>query len=160
MDQLGKDKNRITEWHRLFGLSLEDYFSDKPFEVKLEVDMSIPQQFLDVMIIEQTGDKTFDPSQICDGFENLNKHNLLTYKSQHEPLDFFAIQELIGHYVSYRKMKGNEKIPESDINLYAFCVRYPEKLSSEIELREKETGVFDIRLAGLDSCFESDRIRD
>ncbi|MDC7234350.1 MAG: hypothetical protein PQJ58_14045 [Spirochaetales bacterium] len=96
-----KNQKYITEWHRLFGLSLIDYFQDKPFEVKLEVDMSIPQQFLDVMLIEQKSGESFNRENLCDGFENLNKHNLLTYKSHHESLNAFAIQELIGYYVSY-----------------------------------------------------------
>jgi len=58
----------IIDWHRLFGLSLMDYFSDKPFEVELERDMSVPQQFQDVIIIEQTDGQKHDLSTYCDGF--------------------------------------------------------------------------------------------
>jgi len=74
---------------------------------------------------------------------------LLTYKSHHEPLDDFAIQELIGHYVSYRKMKENKLLPENDINLYATCVRYPEKLFKTNDYKEIGKGVYEITVLGL-----------
>jgi formylglycine-generating enzyme required for sulfatase activity len=41
--------------------------------------------------------------RLRDGLDNLAGHNLLTYKSLREPLDDWALQELTGHYVNYRK---------------------------------------------------------
>jgi len=35
----------MLNWHRLFGLFLIDYFTDSPYMVELEKDLSIKQQF-------------------------------------------------------------------------------------------------------------------
>jgi len=40
-------------WHRLFGLMLMDYFSDRGFRVELEKDLSQKRQYLDVVIVER-----------------------------------------------------------------------------------------------------------
>jgi len=64
-------------WHRLFGLLLMDYFSDRGFSVELEKDLSLKRQYLDVVIVEQR-DQEVDLSGICDGFDNLGRHNLLS----------------------------------------------------------------------------------
>jgi hypothetical protein len=40
-------------WHRLFGLTLVDYFRDMPVSVELEKDLSLKQQLLDVAIIHK-----------------------------------------------------------------------------------------------------------
>lgn len=40
-------------WHRLFGLSLTDYFTGTDYTVELEKDLSLKQQLLDVVIIEK-----------------------------------------------------------------------------------------------------------
>ena len=37
------------------------------------------------------------------GLDNLGQHNLLTFKSLHEALDGWTLDELLGHYVNYRK---------------------------------------------------------
>ena len=52
------------------------------------------------------------------GSTNLRAHNLLTYKSKQEPLDGWALDELIGHYVNYRKLISPESrlLPESDVS--------------------------------------------
>ena len=41
------------DWHRLFGLLLIDFFAGSPFEVELEKDLSIKQQYLDVVIVRR-----------------------------------------------------------------------------------------------------------
>ena len=56
-------------------------------------------QLLDVVIIEQTAPDG-SASNLPDGLDNLRAHNLLTYKSKREPLDGWALDELIGHYTS------------------------------------------------------------
>ena len=63
-------------WHRLFGLMLMDYFSDRGFRVELEKDLSQKRQYLDVVIVERK-DEEANLSGICDGFDNLSNHNLL-----------------------------------------------------------------------------------
>ena len=40
-------------WHRLFGLLLMDYLSDRGFSVELEKDLSLKRQFLDFVIIKK-----------------------------------------------------------------------------------------------------------
>ena len=40
-------------WHRLFGLLLTDFFTGSPFVVELEMDLSLKQQFLDVVILRK-----------------------------------------------------------------------------------------------------------
>ncbi len=73
-------------WHRLFGLMLMDYFSDRGFHVELERDLSVKRQLLDVVAVAQKN-QTPDLSGICDGFDNLSKHNMLSYKSKRQSLN-------------------------------------------------------------------------
>ena len=89
------------DWHRLFGLLLTDYFTGSPFVVELEKDLSLKQQFLDVVILRK-GKGRF-AGRLPDGLDDLAAHNLLTFKSHQEALDDWALKELTGHYVSYRK---------------------------------------------------------
>ncbi len=133
-------------WHRLFGLTLTDFFTDSAYRVELEKDLSLKQQFLDVIIIEET---TGGPiPHMPDGLENLARHNLLTYKSLHEPLDDWALDELVGHYVNYRKQvsaKTKKLLAGEEFRLYAVCTREPEKLAKEVPLLALQPGVYEIR---------------
>jgi hypothetical protein len=80
------------DWHRLFGLLLTDYFTDSPFVVELEKDLSLKKQFLDVVIVRK------DPGQFVgrlpDGLDDLVAHNLITFKSHQEALDDWALNDL------------------------------------------------------------------
>jgi hypothetical protein len=96
-------------WHRLFGLMLMDYFSDRGFRVELEKDLSQKRQYLDVVIIERK-DEEANLSGICDGFDNLSSHNMLSYKSKRQSLNAWALEELVGHYVNYRKIHWRESL--------------------------------------------------
>ena len=130
-------------WHRLFGLALTDFFAGSPFTVELEKDLSLKQQMLDVVVVHrQPGEFT---GQLPDGLEDLADHNLLTYKSLREPLDGWAIDELIGHYVNYRKqvVPAPGQLWEQDrFRLYGVSTRYPEKLSSQVPLMPDRNGVY------------------
>jgi len=104
---------------------------------------------LDVLIIEQSDGQPI--TQLPDGLENLAAHNLLTYKSLAEPLNAWAIEELIGHYVNYRKQISPSKddlLPRDDFQLYAVSTRYPHNLSDEVKARITtiQSGVYDIQL--------------
>ena len=71
--------------------------------------MSLKSQQLDILIIEKRGgaDATADPAGVDglpDGLENLAAHNLLSYKSAAEPFNAWALEELVSHYVTYRKL--------------------------------------------------------
>ena len=99
-------------WHRLFGLTLMDWLTDSNYQVELEKELSLKKQYLDVVIIRKTIGKPL--TEIPVGLDNLTEHNLLTYKSLREPLDEWAIEELIGHYTNYRKLvspAGEELLP-------------------------------------------------
>ncbi|MGL5097046.1 MAG: hypothetical protein ACRDD1_15770, partial [Planctomycetia bacterium] len=88
--------------HELFGLWWQDFFQDTAVEVELERDLSHHRQFLDVAIHRPDGAGP-PPRRPPDGFEELRRHNLVTFKSYHEALDVWPLKELAGHYVNYRK---------------------------------------------------------
>jgi hypothetical protein len=127
-------------WHRLFGLMLMDYLSNRGFRVELEKDLSLKRQLLDVVVVEQENGSP-DISGICDGFDNLSRHNLLTYKSKHQPLNAWSLEELIGHYVNYRKVLGKGRTKADDIRLYAVCTRRPDAVLSLPGVTEAMPGV-------------------
>jgi hypothetical protein len=66
-------------WHRLFGLSLVDFFRGLPVSVELEKDLSLKQQLLEVVILRKEAGAL--PCHLPDGFEDLAAHNLVTFKS-------------------------------------------------------------------------------
>ena len=65
----------MINWHRLFGLALIDFFSNSPYEVELEKDLSLKQQFLDIVIIKKNQNAFL--RSLPDGLENLSRYNLL-----------------------------------------------------------------------------------
>ena len=68
----------MIPWHRLFGLTLTDFFQGSSYAVELEKDLSLKQQLLDVVIIKRQEGKP--PPTLPDGLENPADHNLITYK--------------------------------------------------------------------------------
>ena len=136
----------MIDWHRLFGLTLIDYFTGSAYRVEMEIDLSIKQQFLDILVIEQeTGSSITEPPA---GLDNLSRHNLMTYKSLHQPLDAWALDELVGHYVNYRKQRSSSLdalLPVEDFRLYAVSTRRPAKLETEISLIKIGQGVYEVQ---------------
>ncbi len=135
----------MIPWHRLFGLTISDFFIDTRYEVELEKDLSRKQQLLDVVIIEKKEGKA--PKTLPDGLEDLKAHNLMTYKSHQERLDEWPIEELCGHYVNYRKQISpslDALLPADDFRLYAVSARYPEKLAAQVELKPVSQGVYNM----------------
>ncbi len=143
------------DWHRLFGVSLKGTFLHQPYQVELEMDMSVRQQFLDVVIVKkkEADDSLGDESTqralppLPDGLENLADHNLLTYKSMREPLDGWALDELVGHYVNYRKQTSPELkqlLPQKHFQLYAVSTRFPRGLHKVMPLTKRQAGVYEI----------------
>ena len=123
------DRGALRDWHRLFGLLLTDFFTDSPFTVEVERDLSQQQQFLDVVILRQ-GRGRF-AGRLPDGLDDLAAHNLITFKSHREALDAWAMKELIGHYVAYRKLispSPSRLLPEDHFRLYAVCAPLPPQL--------------------------------
>jgi hypothetical protein len=135
-----------VDWHRLFGLVLTDFFAGSPFVVELEKDLSLKKQLLDVIIVHKYPG-TFTET-MPEGLEELAAHNLITFKSHHEALDDWALKELTGHYVNYRKQVSpslQQLLPEEVFRLYAVCARFPHKLASQAAWREKRAGIYECR---------------
>ena len=138
----------MINWHRLFGLTLDDYFSGTGYAVELEKDLARKRQLLDVLIIRAPVDQAVRPlADPCDGLEGLRAHNLLTYKSLHESLDAWAIEELIGHYVNYRKAFAPETTTEA-FGLYAVSTRHPRALFEQVPPTEVKPGVYRLAVIG------------
>src|SRR5712672_2728335 len=128
----------LRDWHRLFGLFLTDFFAGSPFQVEVERDLSQQQQFLDVVIVRR-GRGRFD-GRLPDGLDDLAAHNLITFKSHREALDDWAMKELIGHYVAYRKLVSPSRsalLPEDHFRLHAVGARFPQKLSEQVQWQEQ-----------------------
>lgn len=140
------DRDALRDWHRLFGLLLTDFFTDSPFTVEVERDLSRQQQFLDVVILRRGRGQMI--VRLPDGLEELVAHNLITFKSLREALDEWALKELIGHYVAYRKLVSRspaELLAEDQFHLYAVCARFPHNLSSQVPWQARQAGVYDCR---------------
>ena len=144
------EREALRDWHRLFGLLLTDFFTGSPFTVEVERDLSQQQQFLDVVIVRR-GRGRF-AGRLPDGLGGLVAHNLITFKSHREALDDWAVRELVGHYVAYRKLVSpspSALLPEDRFRLYAVSARFPHNLAGQVPWQEQQAGVYDCRW-GLD----------
>lgn len=135
----------MINWHRIFGLGLQDYFLDKPYDVELEKDLSLNQQFLDVVIVRNE-EEDREVEELCDGLEFLKKHNLLTFKTHHESFGEAAVFELLGHYSKYCKMTGIASKIGGEVQLFAVVARYPRKLFATEAVETIKHGVYRLRL--------------
>ncbi|MGH7174592.1 MAG: magnesium transporter MgtE N-terminal domain-containing protein [Gemmataceae bacterium] len=138
------EREALRDWHRLFGLLLTDFFTDSPFSVEIETDLSMQQQFLDIVVVRQRPERF--AGRLPDGLEDLAEHNLITFKSHREALDDWAVRELVSHYVAYRKLVSpspSELLPAADFRLYAVCARFPHNLASQVPWQQRQVGVYD-----------------
>src|SRR4051812_144538 len=102
-------------WHRLFGLTWTDFCDGTALEVHPEIDLSVQQQFVDLLLIRQGLGPL--PQLLPDGFDDLGRYNVVTFKSHQEALDRWALCEVLGHYVTTRKRYSTslrDLLPESD----------------------------------------------
>jgi hypothetical protein len=133
-------------WHQLFGLSWQDFFHGTRARVELEKDLSQRQQLLDLVIVPAEGEPL--PRRPPDGFDDLARHTLVSFKSYQEALDRWTLCEVLGHFVNYRKQVSptmQELLPEADFRLLAVCVRYPRDLARQVQLETIQEGVYTIR---------------
>jgi hypothetical protein len=75
------------------------------------------------------------------------------FKSHHEALDPWAIRELLGHCVAYRKLVSpspSKLLPEDLFRLYAVAARFPHNLAGQVPWHKRQPGVYDCRW-GLDT---------
>ena len=63
--------------HRLFELSWIDFFQDSAVTVEPELDLSLKQQFLDLVLIRKGSAPIL--RRLPDGFEDLGTHSLVTF---------------------------------------------------------------------------------
>jgi hypothetical protein len=86
--------------------------------------------------------------RLPDGFEDLAAHNLVSFKSYQEPLTGWALDELVGHYINYRKQVSpsmQDLLPEADFRLFAVSVRFPQNLVGQVALTRLQEGVYEAR---------------
>src|SRR5260370_38321150 len=127
--------SELRPLHRLFGLSWIDFFQDSAINVRTETDLSLKQQYIDLVLIRKGPEPI--PRRLPDGFEELAAHNLVTFKSYQEALDAWALWELIGHFVNYRKQSSpslDDLLPTTDYRLFAVCARFPQQLAQQVTL--------------------------
>jgi hypothetical protein len=67
------------QWHRWFGLGWTDLFVGQPASVDMEKDLSLKQQYLDVVVIRLDTRQPLTV-ELPDGFEELAAHNLISFK--------------------------------------------------------------------------------
>jgi hypothetical protein len=140
------ERDPLRDWHRLFGMLLKDFFTGSPFQVEVERDLSEQQQLLDVVIVRK-GRGRF-AGRLPDGLDGLVAHNLISFKSHREALDAWAMKELVGHDVAYRKLVSpspSRRLPDDQFRLYAVAARFPHNLSGQVPWRQQQAGVYDCR---------------
>jgi hypothetical protein len=140
------EREELRDWHRLFGLLLTDFFSGSPFVVEVERDLSVQQQLLDVAIIRRGRGRFV--GRLPDGLDGLRPHNLVSFKSHHEALDGWALKELSGADVAYRKLVSpspSALLPDDQFGLYAVAARFPHNLSGQVPWQRIQAGVYDCR---------------
>ena len=135
-----------TNWHHLFGLMVQDFFTGTPCEVELERDLSVKSQFLDVLILSNP-DLVLD-RVLPDGLQGqLVEHNLITFKSHRDTMNSTAIDELLAHFVNYRKQASpsfDDLLPEDRFRLFAIAARLPAGLFQQVPPTEIQPGVYDL----------------
>ncbi len=116
-----------------------------PFTVELEKDLSAKRQLLDVVVIRRGPGQVTCP--LPNGLDDFVDHNLITFKSHREPLDDWALKELTGHYVNYRKQVSarGSLVPEDRFRLYAVCARHPRDLFAAVPAEALGPGVYTCR---------------
>ncbi|MBF0259756.1 MAG: hypothetical protein HQK62_13140 [Desulfamplus sp.] len=100
------DKSDKTNWHRLWGLMVAPLFERLNCEVTVELDLSVKVQLLDMLVVTRQEPISFDGvnPDYYEGFENLNEHNLISFKSFNESFNMEALEEFYGHFTNYKKM--------------------------------------------------------
>jgi hypothetical protein len=79
-----------------------------------------------------------------DGLDDLVAHNLISFKSYREPLNDWALKELTGHYVNYRKQVSprGRPVPEDPFRMVAVCARQPRDLLASVPPAPLRPGVY------------------
>jgi hypothetical protein len=143
-----------TQWHRLAGLVVAPLFRLLGYETQLEVDVALQKQLLDIIVVRKGRTAISPPSlppSYWEAFDDLNEHNLISFKSYSESFNAEALEELFGHLTNYRKVND---LSSEQIHLYAIVNHYPKALFTEFEGTEflkvvKEKQIYDLELRPL-----------
>ncbi|KOR31811.1 hypothetical protein TI05_11290 [Achromatium sp. WMS3] len=145
--------------HRMMGRVLQWKIPPSCYEVRLEEDTNHVAQLLDGLILKRKPQQPLPANiELPDGLTLDAEINLLTYKSPCESLNQWTIQELIGHYVGYRKMlkaqHPNHTLPDANqFALYAITTMFPQELvkqSGTAWQRTDKSGVYKLLSSGLE----------
>ena len=106
------------------------------------MDLSQKQQFLDVLVVRRRPGRVMRP--LPDGLDDLAAHNLISFKSYREPLNDWALKELTGHYVNYRKLVSprGRLLLEDQFRMIAVCARQPRDLFAAVPPERLRPGVY------------------
>jgi hypothetical protein len=136
-------------WHRFFALSWMDFFRGLPVTVEVDKDLSVKKQLLDIVLLRKEAGPL--SCRLPDGFEELANHNLVSFKSFREKLSAWTLNELVGHYVNYRKqvspsMDEGDLLPEGEFRLFAVSARFPQNLvDGKVVMERIQEGVYEVR---------------
>jgi hypothetical protein len=133
-------------WHRYFGLAWLDFFWGTEATVDTEKDLSQKKQLLDLVFTLPAD--VAPPHRLPDGFDDLGRYNVITFKSYQEALDGVALDELVGHSLNLRKQVSptmQKLLPVTDFRRFAVCVRTPHNLLQEMDIRRLGQGVYEAR---------------
>src|SRR3989337_4485126 len=99
--------SKRTQWHRVLGLVLEPVFKELGYDVRIEDDLSLKKQIVDIVVIRKSKDLlkgTTLPKIFWEVFEDFNEHNLISFKSYSESFTSHACEELYGHLTNYKNI--------------------------------------------------------
>ena len=103
------------------------------YDTTPEVDLSRKKQLIDLIVVEKAeinADFKKLPEEFWVEFDNLNTHNLITFKTYSESFNPAALEELWGHHCNYLKIN---KLERDQVNLYAITHHYPELILKPFE---------------------------
>jgi hypothetical protein len=121
------------------------YFAGSGWKVDVEVDHSVQQQRLDLVILRRVGESA--PVAWPDGFGEPAEYNLLTFKAVEDPLSAFAMKELVSHSINYRKLVSpdlDHLLPEAHFRILAVSMQYPRGRAQQIALQPRGPGAYDV----------------
>ncbi|KPA17909.1 hypothetical protein MHK_001873 [Candidatus Magnetomorum sp. HK-1] len=150
-DLMKKDKK---QWHRLLAMVLDPMFKKLGYDTNPEVDLSRKKQLIDLIVVEKAdikADFTKLPKEFWAEFDDINAHNLITFKTYSESFNPAALEELWGHHCNYLKIKNLER---DQVNLYAITHHSPELILKPFKGTKfikiiKPDEVFDLHLGNV-----------
>lgn len=136
--------NPPLKWHDFLTLILTDFFSGSPYDVESEVDLLSQKQFLDNVVIHKREGPFLRP--LPDGMTELADYNLISFKSHQDTFEEWTLEELLAHYVAYRKLKSpshQHLLPKEQFKLFGLSARFPTEMAKRVQFQPVQPGVYD-----------------